>query len=269
MKNMKYGNFVVHLIGGRNCLQVSGQRCSTQVTEKEAVVDGKKQVEIHIGGKLAAKASSDNMKTAKSEAFEAAITELRNHCYLIKPNPNADCITINKCDNNITANVNKAPELGEKKIDSSNIGYKMMKMMGWSGGGLGSTTQGREEPVGYLLKSNRSGLGTANKIDRNYFQTILYNYLKSDDIRDLSFEPTFTKEERAILHEIAGKLNLKSSSHGKGKERSLAISKKIPHDLILQEVLINQKPSFCNKFFVQVPPNKAKEFPLHTEQLDL
>lgn len=266
---MKYENFVVHLVGGRNCLQVSGQKCSTQVTEKETVVDGKKQVEIHIGNKLVAKALCDNIKVAKAEAFEAAINELRKHCYFIKTNANADCIAINKSHNNITANVNKAPELSEKKIDSNNIGYKMMKMMGWSGGGLGSTTQGREEPVGYLLKSNRSGLGTANKIDRNYFQTILYNYLESDDIRDLNFEPTFTKEDRATLHDIAGKMNLKSSSHGKGEARSLVISKKIPHDLILHEVLVNQKPSFCNKFLVQVPPNKAKEFPSHTEQLEL
>lgn len=35
----------------------------------------------------------------------------------------------------------------DKKLDSNNIGYKMMKMMGWAGGGLGSEQQGRENPV--------------------------------------------------------------------------------------------------------------------------
>lgn len=77
-----------------------------------------------------------------------------------------------------------------------------MKLMGWTGGGLGSKTQGREEPVGYLLKNNRAGLGNEScKLDRNYFRQILKNYLDSEDIRELQFEPSFTKEERAMLHE--------------------------------------------------------------------
>lgn len=74
--------------------------------------------------------------------------------------------------------------------------------MGWSGGGLGSQKQGREDPVGYLLKNNRSGLGNdACNLDRSYFMQMLKNYVESDDIRELQFEPTFTKDERAMLHE--------------------------------------------------------------------
>lgn len=43
----------------------------------------------------------------------------------------------------------------DKKIDNTNKGYKMMKMMGWSGGGLGSKKQGREDPVGYVKATKR------------------------------------------------------------------------------------------------------------------
>ena len=35
----------------------------------------------------------------------------------------------------------------EDKLSSDNVGFKLMKMMGWSGGGLGSNEQGRVNPV--------------------------------------------------------------------------------------------------------------------------
>lgn len=54
----------------------------------------------------------------------------------------------------------------------------------------------------YLFKNDRSGLGNEDcKLDKKYFKQILRNYVESDDIRELQFEPTFTKEERALLHE--------------------------------------------------------------------
>jgi hypothetical protein len=35
----------------------------------------------------------------------------------------------------------------ESKLSDSNVGSKMMKLMGWKGGGLGKSEQGRAEPV--------------------------------------------------------------------------------------------------------------------------
>lgn len=35
----------------------------------------------------------------------------------------------------------------DKKLDSSNKGFKMMQTMGWTGGGLGSEQQGRKDPI--------------------------------------------------------------------------------------------------------------------------
>ncbi|KAM7463245.1 hypothetical protein LguiA_031366 [Lonicera macranthoides] len=45
-------------------------------------------------------------------------------------------------------------------IDSSNIGFKMLKKHGWKEGtGLGVSEQGRLEPIQAYLKKNKRGLG--------------------------------------------------------------------------------------------------------------
>jgi hypothetical protein len=45
-------------------------------------------------------------------------------------------------------------------IDSSNIGFQLLKKHGWKEGtGLGISEQGRLEPVQTYLKNNKRGLG--------------------------------------------------------------------------------------------------------------
>ncbi|GMN52666.1 hypothetical protein TIFTF001_021801 [Ficus carica] len=51
-------------------------------------------------------------------------------------------------------------------IDSSNIGFKLLKKQGWKEGtGLGISEQGRLEPVEACLKNNKWGLG-ADKVKK-------------------------------------------------------------------------------------------------------
>ncbi|KAB5543894.1 hypothetical protein DKX38_012006 [Salix brachista] len=46
-------------------------------------------------------------------------------------------------------------------IDSSNIGFQLLKKQGWKEGtGLGISEQGRLEPVQTYLKNNKRGLGS-------------------------------------------------------------------------------------------------------------
>ncbi|KAF9676427.1 hypothetical protein SADUNF_Sadunf08G0001000 [Salix dunnii] len=46
-------------------------------------------------------------------------------------------------------------------IDSSNIGFQLLKKQGWKEGtGLGISEQGRLEPVQTCLKNNKRGLGS-------------------------------------------------------------------------------------------------------------
>lgn len=44
-------------------------------------------------------------------------------------------------------------------VSADNIGNKLMKRMGWTGGALGKTGQGVTEPIPIKIKVSRGGLG--------------------------------------------------------------------------------------------------------------
>lgn len=45
-------------------------------------------------------------------------------------------------------------------ISTSNIGNKMLRNMGWNGGGLGIKEDGMEVPIEIFIRKKRAGLGT-------------------------------------------------------------------------------------------------------------
>lgn len=83
-----------------------------------------------------------------------------------------------------------------------------MKLLGWSGGALGSKGSGIEEPISVQVKVDRKGLGllpseeSNSNLNRQYFMKYLSAY-KNDEsaIHELVFSKDFTKEERKVLHE--------------------------------------------------------------------
>lgn len=87
----------------------------------------------------------------------------------------------------------------------------MMKLLGWSGGALGTTGSGIEEPISVQVKVDRKGLGLSpsdssdasdNNLNRDYFMKYLNAYKHDESaIHELVFSKDFTKEERKILHE--------------------------------------------------------------------
>lgn len=94
----------------------------------------------------------------------------------------------------------------DNKLTNENKGFKMMKMMGWTGGALGSNKEGREEPVSATLKVGRKGLGlddavTDVNVNQKFFRDYLKNYAYDDNnIHELVFAADYSKEERALLH---------------------------------------------------------------------
>ncbi|CAL9776414.1 unnamed protein product [Musa acuminata subsp. burmannicoides] len=56
---------------------------------------------------------------------------------------------------------------GHTAIDSSNVGFKLLKKCGWKEGtGLGASEQGMLEPIPTFVKKNKRGIG-ADKTKKN------------------------------------------------------------------------------------------------------
>ncbi|KAH8265452.1 hypothetical protein KR038_008231, partial [Drosophila bunnanda] len=275
-QGLHFGPLILYLAGGRSCLRNSCIVNNITYEERSSLehpsTDTTKYAEILVNEEVVASGEGENLKVAKMAAFQQALLLLQSHCYSIKLNATRETIKVEKSKNGVNINVTKesADSLGDPKLDASNKGYRMMRMMGWTGGGLGRQKQGREEPVGYLLKSNRNGLGSINPQGKlGDYLKLIKNYKNSDDMRDMQFEPTFSKEERAAFHQMASRLGLRSSSYGTGETRRLMITKKVSYSTILKEVLCRRNPKFCERYFVQVPIHKAHLFPGHVAGLEL
>lgn len=90
------------------------------------------------------------------------------------------------------------------QLDADNKGFQMMKMLGWSGGALGVSGNGIEQPISIEMKVDRSGLGLSNstKLNYDFFVDYLTKYKTNESATyELAFSKDFTKEERKTLHE--------------------------------------------------------------------
>lgn len=90
------------------------------------------------------------------------------------------------------------------QLDEDNKGFKMMKMLGWTGGSLGIAGNGIEQPISIEMKVDRCGLGLTDstKLNYNFFVDYLTKYKTNETATyDLVFSKEFTKDERKTLHE--------------------------------------------------------------------
>nr|XP_003699363.2 PREDICTED: NF-kappa-B-repressing factor [Megachile rotundata] len=183
------------------------------------------QCAIFINSKLLAEASGLNRKMAKKQAAHNGLQKLKKYYYTIKIKQNIDK------DSNVTTTTMVKGAATEDSISDDNIGRKLMKLMGWTGGGLGKSQQGIVEPITVKQQISRQGLGLkSNSSSLNHVKyksrNIMREYLAGDMRNDLVFS-AFTNEERAAMHTIARQLGLKSHSYGPKDQRTLVISRKI------------------------------------------
>lgn len=121
---------------------------------------------------------------------------------------------------NMTAAVSNAPQ-------KEDMGSKLLKKMGWVGGGIGKDLQGISEPIQIEDLTGRKGLGSnslfPNQIFIKNLRRVLEEFIATnDDDGELQFTNEFNSEERRSIHKEAMKLHLTSNSYGRDGDRRVS-----------------------------------------------
>ncbi|XP_031633357.1 uncharacterized protein LOC116347080 isoform X2 [Contarinia nasturtii] len=212
-------------------------------------------------------------KEAKQQAFDKALERAKKIHYTIKQ----------KSVHTVSVDVDEQNDGGgdavgmskNTQLNEDNIGFKMMKMLGWSGGALGVSGNGIEQPISIEMKVDRCGLGLSSdstKLNYDFFVDYLTKY-KTDESAtyDLAFSKEFTKDERKTLHEIASRLGLKSRSHNTADgSRYIIIFKKLELIDLANEIFNNGLRSKCYELIAPTEPEPQKAtrkiLPPHLQQ---
>ncbi|KAM4021126.1 NF-kappa-B-repressing factor [Anomaloglossus baeobatrachus] len=181
---------------------------------------------VFIAQELVAEATGFK-KMVKREAAEAAVMILKRTLPVVinnlKNGPSDDAISRNQ----IRGVSNQ--EAYTKQIKEDNIGNRLLRKMGWTGGGLGRDGEGIAEPICVKEKFSREGLGlaaTSQKFTKGDIHKMIRDYAWSDNQEDLTFSNELSNEERKQIHETVRRYGLKSKSYGKGTQRFLVVSRK-------------------------------------------
>lgn len=246
--------------------------------------------EVRVGQFTLLETVVDGNGKAGKKALKAAFLEtMAKHCYKIHRKKRPTELTNTnverkQVDGAVDHRGRKVVEdFQEKKIEESNLGFKLLQKLGWTGGSLGSKNEGIVDPINCQIKIGRQGLGCgpaakekgeeANKkgkintrnetygIDINFYRQMMRNFKNSDLEYDLVFSNEFTKEERALFHSMAQQLQLKTRSYGNdndGTRQFVLLGRKLPPHDLLERVLVHQDPIFCEMYNVE-PPQESKK----------
>lgn len=170
---------------------------------------------------------AESKSKAKTAVSKKALDWLQERCWtiLIKQTADSDDVSLSRDEL-----MNEIQKKQPQAIPSDNVGNQLLRKMGWVGGGIGAEgNKGIENPITVDQVIDRQGLGCRSGVSAQFDSSIhdvLVNYVKSKNQNDLVFATNFSKQERAIMHKEARKLNLKSVSRGTGASRYLVISRK-------------------------------------------
>ncbi|XP_060537355.1 uncharacterized protein LOC132708797 [Cylas formicarius] len=190
-----------------------------------------------------------NKQTAKNSLCAEALDKLRKDCfYIIKKKVYQDVATPQQSSSQSQEN--------QHNLTGSKA-HQMMLKMGWGGKGLGVNEQGSSKTVAESLEQiniSKHGLEAKSRaLVLSKINTVLEGFVKSPKVAVLRFEPDFSVDERAHIHKMARKINLKSKSEGHGLERRITITKKLSRNQLVLDLLLNT--SDTSLYELQVPEN--------------
>ncbi|BES94020.1 Protein of unknown function (DUF3469) [Nesidiocoris tenuis] len=195
---------------------------------------------ITLGGMFLSSAQGTNRKVAKEAACRLAIDHLKETSFtiVVKTAFVRDGAEVDRELNLPSEAQAQAAASVDKSLLDTNIGSRLLKMMGWSGGGLGKDSQGIEEPVTASGTVDRKGLGLNEGVEfSRKIGKLLQDYIANSDNKDMVFASDFTKEERKTIHEACRKYKLKTKSFGNEPNRQLVVSKRVRPLEIVEDLM--------------------------------
>lgn len=151
---------------------------------------------------------------------------------------------VDGCGPELTKNTIGVPDESNapEQITSENIGHKLLKMMGWSGGGIGKEGLGIVKPVMLKETCGRNGLGFSGPglMDSGFkkkVHQVLREFADTVVMQDLVFSPEFDNEERKFMHGVARTYGLKSVSVDGPSGRFLTVRHKLTVQQLVDMIL--------------------------------
>lgn len=175
---------------------------------------------------------------AKEEAKDIALSELKKMYYTIKTKKAfvAEPDRPKDPEDTDAADKSRFQPLGE-----GNIGFKMLKSLGWVPG-TGLSKEGIVNPLDFQISRSRAGLGSkaytvGNSRELKSLKDMVSDYAQKNTFYDLVFDPSTTEEQRKQIHQYAHHFGLRTKSvwlrdEGTGrpqkeKQRQLTVFKDI------------------------------------------
>jgi len=247
-----------------NVLNRSAGFCKTAVSWDIFQVVVAADISYRCKVKLANNEIHSALGSTKNEARDRATQEtlemLSKKCYTILVKNkylSAQGATIDA--NDLTeGNQNNTTTTNKSQLPESNIGHRLLQMMGWTGGGLGKGGSGISEPITAQTIVNREGFGTktASHMFKRKIRQIIEEYAASSNPYDLVFTSGFDNEQRKEMHLIAKRLGLRSKSFGKNEDRFITISRKFDAQQLIDELV--RRGGSTEKYDL-IAPNTTEE----------
>jgi len=227
-----------------NVLNRSAGFCKTTVSWDIVPSDNSYRCKVKIVDNEIHSALGSTKNEARDKATQETLDMLSKKCYtiLVKNkylSAQGETIDANELSDPLNPNNDSKPTGNKTQLPASNIGHKLLQMMGWSGGGLGKGGSGISEPITAQGIVTREGFGTKNASHqfKQKIRQIVEEYAASSNPYDLVFTSGFENEQRKEIHLIAKRLGLRSKSFGKNEDRFITISRKFDAQQLIDELI--------------------------------
>lgn len=150
-----------------------------------------------MNGLFVASGTDAKKSHAKILAENNAVDVLSKMYFTLKRKPQDECTQDVEIITKAHLKSKSLRDFGENKLGQTNVGFRLLKSMGWSGnGGLGFRS-GITNPIAVPAPSSRTGLGCKNSV--RYLRNILEGYSTSAKPSRLRFDQSFGINDRKVI----------------------------------------------------------------------